>query len=246
MPNSILKENYVFDDSKWVVSLLNTGAKLGGHTLILVEGTISGNKFIGQYDIKATLNPEEKESSIPFFAKNAKGFIHLVEVHEGDSYVRKYQQNSKIIAVDMSKRFEISSSRSWYVLPAKVQEMIDSIKEDMRYVASITEQIENLKDAFFSLDDDKKKNDILLEMQGHYPRYQVAGIDRFFGEIDNNGGHNCATWCIEKLSLCGVVINTQLLGWIKTPPQKLVGPGSDLYDNTIEGLEGVKNNCIIL
>jgi hypothetical protein len=115
MRSSRVKENYEFNTEIWVVSVLNTGSKLGGHAMIVVEGiqrnshSLYDQLFIGQYDIRATLD-EFQDSSL-----NSKGKITEIKCHEGFEYKREYK---------------MYTSKCHYVTPLKAKEMIASIKED--------------------------------------------------------------------------------------------------------------------
>lgn len=111
---SKVKSNYEFDEETWVVSVVNTGDKLPGHAIIVVEGIKlldergAKSAFITQYDIQAALFPNEMQDSV----LNKKGYIKEIRIFE------------------TSRDYKLYQSKSHYALPEKVKDMIASIEAD--------------------------------------------------------------------------------------------------------------------
>ncbi len=114
-----------FSEDVWIVSILNTGDKLLGHSVIVVEGVIRTgpglmNKqlFVGQYDIQAELDEEQKN------LVNKTG--RIVEV-------RCFPSNFPPSASDpmgYTRDYSGFSSHSEIADRGLVERMIKSIRED--------------------------------------------------------------------------------------------------------------------
>jgi len=81
-----------FNEEKWLISIINTGSKSGGHAALVVEGMetdlskpLFPSVFIGQYDIAA--NAEEKQDS----SINTKGYVTKIKVYENEACTRDYE-----------------------------------------------------------------------------------------------------------------------------------------------------------
>jgi hypothetical protein len=97
-----------------VVSLLNTGSKLTGHALIVVEMVKNNIIFVGQYEVKGKYVVDETMGDfVQRTTGNAQGYIAKIEVFENGEYTRDYSGYSH---------------KSWYATPDNVQLMIQSIK----------------------------------------------------------------------------------------------------------------------
>ena len=174
-PNEFSQVNPAFnyDAEEWIVSILNTGEKRGGHAVIVVEGLKTADtssvsmqfsayleKFVGQYDIFAA--PDDTLTS----SFNLKGHICNVECKEDKSVTRAggYQQ---------------FSSKSYKVDAKNALKMIASIKVDH-------EACEQAKRG-----------------EREYPKYQYLGTDhpliQLVGSVED--GHSCASWCARKLEI---------------------------------------------
>lgn len=111
---SKIKKGCYFDKDSWLVSVLNTGDKLSGHSVLVVEGirmnpiTSRNELFVKQYDIQAELYQEQTDFI------NRKGKIVEVRCFEG-----------------YSRELSIYPSRSYNVNPIKAKEMIKSIEQDI-------------------------------------------------------------------------------------------------------------------
>lgn len=151
-----------FNEEVWVVSVLNTGDKLGGHAMIVVEGMqknsgFHSQLFVGQYDILAV--PTENQDAVI----NKKGCITDVRCFEADQCQRSYEEYA---------------SKSYFIDPNEAKKMIISIKKDKEIC-------------------DKAKRG-----EGEYPLYQYVGTIHPLS--DTGMGHNCASWCVEKLKEGGI------------------------------------------
>jgi len=107
-----------FNEKKWLISVVNTGSRFSGHSVLVVEGfkpesdnnqffTQEPKLFIGRYDIIAMIDSEQ-ESSI-----NTKGYIKEVRITEENSYrevlTRDYTKfSSKSYLVDFNRIAKIS------------------------------------------------------------------------------------------------------------------------------------------
>jgi len=117
MPVSKINPTLIFEQTSWFVSVLNTGDKLGGHSMLVIEGveklpdSIYSSLFIGQYDIKAEIYKDD-EAVI-----NSKGYISEVRCFETNKYTRDYSQYP---------------SKTYPIDPESARKMIDSIEEDQK------------------------------------------------------------------------------------------------------------------
>ena len=103
-----------FNEEKWLISIINTGSKSGGHAALVVEGMetdlskpLFPSVFIGQYDIAA--NAEEKQDS----SINTKGYITKIKVYENEECTRDYEKlnypaKSYIVSREQAKRMIIA------------------------------------------------------------------------------------------------------------------------------------------
>lgn len=106
-----------FNNSQWLISILNSGLRFGfGHSMIVVEGVDNNNLFIGQYDIQDEILDENKI--------NPTGVIVEIRCFEEKTYSRDYAS---------------MSSYSYPVTPTQARLMIESIKWDQ----DRTEQAQN-------------------------------------------------------------------------------------------------------
>ena len=185
MPNSAVDPKFQYSDTVWVVSNINTGSKLAGHSVIVVEGikktqednnnnNIFAETFVGQYDIKC------KEYVVQSKSINLQGYIHRVDIHEAKTATREYKQYSH---------------RSYCVTPEKAQEMISAIKEDRQKVDRLKQMIEEGKILEGNIDAQFIKKNGFLE-------YQLAGKSPFLA--DEGAGDNCASWTANKLKIAGI------------------------------------------
>lgn len=88
---SVVKKEYSFNETEWIVSVLNTKERdFGGHSVILVEGLRNGSLFIGRYDVFAAIQAPSDDENPPsvLYATNAKGYISQVRIEETTSYDR--------------------------------------------------------------------------------------------------------------------------------------------------------------
>lgn len=193
MPGAVqksrLKQGKEFDGATWVVSVINSGEKLGGHAVLVVEGllphqetTVSSSSavhaapprvlFVGQYDINAVPDDADQATGSLVSVKNRTGRITKVNMRENDHY-----------AHPKGDEFYQRQSTSFLVLKENVDLMIESIRADH-------EKVEAAKRG-----------------EEEYPKFQQFGskgglLQALFSE--GAGGMNCAEWCIEKLAAGGV------------------------------------------
>lgn len=88
----------IASSTNFIVTALNGGPSLGGHSFIVVEGVQGGERFIGQYDIQADVTQPEQISSIVAALPgplqtvflNRQGSIREVRVYESASHGRNY------------------------------------------------------------------------------------------------------------------------------------------------------------
>lgn len=199
MPQSKVNPTFEFNESKWVVSLINTGDKLGGHAKIIVEGITTesikktenhtffskdnnSNLFVAEYHIMEALEANEqfqenpKYSHIPQFLKNTQ-CKYVIRWTERDYYKE-----------DKGKQYSQSHSQSWYTPPEAVWAMIKDIKEESQRC-------------------DNREQDAEFQYAGKWCLYSY------------NGGHNCTTWAEEKLAIAGVGNGIIKLDSIKAIPE---------------------------
>lgn len=114
MLKSQIQPSWDILEQSWVVSLLNTGSKIGGHAVIVVEGIKNNRIWVGQYDIKAIAVIEKATDLVQSSIGNIPGYINRIDIFERDSYGRDYSQYS---------------AKSWMASPEKIEIMITKIKE---------------------------------------------------------------------------------------------------------------------
>jgi len=115
------------------LSVLNTGNKFSGHSVLVVEGIEGDKLFVGQYDITATIAPpaagdakqDGQATGVINQASiennfNVKGHINKIRCYESENY-----------SIDYSK----FSSKSYRYVPASAaKRMISSIKSDAKRI----------------------------------------------------------------------------------------------------------------
>ena len=184
----------VFDDDLYAVSLLNMGAKLGGHSVIVVEGlrrteAMFPELFVGQYDIRAEALPGQPDGSLA----NVKGYITAVIVRETNEY-------AKTDRYDVEERYRNATSSTWIVPRLEVLKMIADIK-------TRSVEIKALYDA---------------GRYDELPHYQKFGSRA--AKNDHNSAatpaENCTTWCINELKIAGVEIDEPRLNKLFAKPEK--------------------------
>lgn len=129
MPKSVINVNYSFDKDVFVVSVLNIGSKLTGHSVLIVEGIAIENEygffkdslFIGQYDILC--RPYVMQGS----SMNTKGFITDIRMFESHDVKRDYSQYT---------------AKSYYITSQNCKVMLASIQADKAKVERLKNMIE--------------------------------------------------------------------------------------------------------
>ena len=109
---SKVNSSYKIYENLWVVSVINTGSKLSGHSQLVVEGIVQNEPFVKIFDIRAT--PTEARSSF-FNRLNAKGVITKIVIHE------QYKEG---------RDYERYTSKSYYAEPEHVNKTIEAIKAE--------------------------------------------------------------------------------------------------------------------
>lgn len=131
---SRINSKHEFNENFWLISVVNTGNRFKGHSVLVVEGItkISDDNasffnqqlFVGRYDITAELY-EQQDSSI-----NLKGYINEVRIKEGSTY-------EAVLTRDYG---QFSSKTHPPVEYIKVQKMLESIHADKKKVALSLQQ----------------------------------------------------------------------------------------------------------
>jgi len=195
MPTSYVNPDYNFTKDEWYVHILNTEG-LKGHSMIVIEGqrpttlaffesreSTKLEEFVGHYEMSHKILAEEKTN----LGINQRGYFDRINVFEpgGDPVPQ-----SAAYMLYESRDYGQFPSRTIPITYQQAQLIIASIKTDQRRCegANATGRKENL------------------------PPYQVLGKGHWLVELfgDNDDGHNCASWCIEKLQAGGVNIATLL------------------------------------
>jgi len=121
-----------FNENRWVVSVLNSGSKKSGHSIIVIEGLKPkpGNElfnklYIGQFELLAVV-----DDSI-----NPKGYVSEIRCFETNEYNSNHDRYKKM------------QSRSWIVLATDALTIIQSIKQDIQKL----ENNERIEYQFFPL-----------------------------------------------------------------------------------------------
>jgi hypothetical protein len=208
MPQSKVNARYEFSKTKWVVSLLNAGSPLGGHSFIVVEGlrtAASGEDelFVGKYEIFADMKDGYPE------LQNLKGYITEVKVREGNVY------STDPARYDAERIYGATSSRSSYVMPAAAQAMIDTIKADKARTDTVMAE-------FYDAHARGDTTPFLTmpHITSRLMPYQSAGSKRICARDE---GHNCTTWAEEKLAICDLAPGNHVLDSIKAMPETHAG-----------------------
>lgn len=185
MKTSKINSQFQFGEEIWCVSVINTGVKLGGHSVLVVEGLKRGVKnfpelFVGQYDIRArTFSPPKS------VLENAKGLLTEVRCFEENEYKRNYSEYK---------------GKSYLVTPNNVNQMIASIKADKEKVDKFMQELNKIEVEDAHNQDEKLT--ALFSKEENYLKYQQLGKHSVF--TDPQEGDNCAGWCNEKLAVAGV------------------------------------------
>ena len=111
--NSCVKEGWDYTEGKWIVSLLNTGGKLSGHAVIVVERVESAIPSVSQYDLKSKMIVDETYGdTVQRTTGNAQGYIAEIRV-----------------IPNITRDYKNYPGKCWYAEPADVKKMIDSIEK---------------------------------------------------------------------------------------------------------------------
>ena len=170
MPKSRVTTDYEFNEEEWVVSVLNSGSAIEGHSVLVVEGMDNGHLFVGHYDINAKI------------ITGGKGVITRINCNESDSYLFEY------------KEFTRKSYR--YIPKGKVREMISSIRADAKAVQeakagegpSLRYQLFGKNSTLSNLDDGHNCASWVQE------KLSIAGIDH--GNKKSKPEVIASSWCI--------------------------------------------------
>jgi len=180
MGKSIINNEFEYDEQTWIVTVLNTGSKFGGHSIIVVEGLKTNSihnrveNFIGQYDIKFT------KYAIQDSSFNTKGYVSSVDIFENTKSERHYGDHT---------------AKSYCVDAGKAQEMILSIKKDQDKIHQLNAMITNGSVAQDAIDS------VFIKQYG-FLEYQLIGKSSVLA--DEGAGDNCAGWTLAKLAVAGI------------------------------------------
>lgn len=180
MPNSLITPKMEYTETTWIVSHVNLGGMIPGHSALLIEGVLPGGRmYIAQMDMTAVILGEGSAMSRTSVGSltNQKGVIREVRVFESETPGRDYTE---------------CSGASHYITPAKAREMIENIKTQQREVAGFWARHES----------DIPPTDIEIQAFVDKHKYQTYGKHLFFGK--KGGGINCTEWCNDKLRTVGV------------------------------------------
>lgn len=203
MTKSVINPKFEFDSKTWVISVINTGGVLNGHSVLLVEGMkrTQGSSmfpeeklFVGQYDIfAATVDhpgvPDMEEQ------KGLSDYLSSINQDEGSlGKLKPLLKNQKGVIVkirtfpekltDDSKGYtrdysaHLHKTRTYYAKADKAQIMLESI---YRQAAEIKEIV--ARQDFAAL-----------------PKYQLYGNHHPFTDSADDG-INCANFCYENMAL---------------------------------------------
>jgi len=180
--NAHCEEDY--NEQYWLISIINTGDKSGGHAALVVEGMESNppnfflKNFIGQYDIAA--NAEEQQSN----SLNTKGYITKIKCFEDEQNKRDYEQAHY-------------PARTYKVPRDKARAMIAAIKRDAEYTRLAMENMDKEKHGDVNYHRDATTGEIIRPFSFQYLG-STHPLVKFFGNADD--GNNCAGWCLAKLT----------------------------------------------
>lgn len=118
---SRINSAYEFKEDLWVISLINTGTILGGHSKIVIEGIKENSLYI--VECHAMVIPDENEdneSSLPQAFRNTKGTLRPL-ISEKDNY----KDEQKLT------QYSTSTSTSYYIAPANADLIINEVKKQI-------------------------------------------------------------------------------------------------------------------
>jgi hypothetical protein len=193
MPVSYVNPEYVFTKDDWYIHILNTEGTRG-HSVIVIEGMkpatpaflenkgrVRLEEFVGQYEMSHKVLDEKRKN----LGINRRGYFDRINVFEpGMTSI------PTSIAYLLYERRDYGQypSRTIPISYVQAQLIIASIKADQ------------------SQCDDARASGRVED----FPLYQALGNGHWLIELfgDNNDGHNCASWCIEKLKAGGINLDT--------------------------------------
>ncbi len=191
MPNSVINPKMEYNETTWVVSHVNLGGLIPGHSAIIIEGVLSPDlhaSFLGtgsrrpgvyfaQTDITALVLGKQSslsESSIGSIT-NQTGVIREVRLFQ---YTKR--------------DYSACSGVSHYASSQRVISLIENIEREKSVVDEFWQGLEI---------GDHPSIDQINDFIKAYP-YQTYGNHLFFGKA--NKGINCTEWCNIKLKELGI------------------------------------------
>ncbi len=191
MPNSVITPKMEYNETTWVVSHVNLGGLIPGHSAIIIEGVLSpalhtsflstGSRrpgvYIAQTDITALVLGKQSslsESSVSSIT-NQTGVIREVRLFQ-------YTERD----------YSACSGVSHYVNSQRVINLIESIEREKSVVAEFWQR--------FDMGDQPSVDQINAFIKAN--PYQTYGNHLFFGKTSK--GINCTEWCNIKLKELGI------------------------------------------
>ena len=220
MPLSqVAKEpNYNFDNKNWVVSLIATGTKIGGHAKIIVEGVNDSQEwlenkndnpnrsttYVAEYHIIPDANPELANATIPPALRNTQarfGVFYTERPEYKQNKGSQYQQAT-------SRSYCISKDRAMAMIRAIKREKLeaDHLAKDYQYAGRyrwvggngghncVTWAEEKL--AIAEINSLSLPKDVVKAI----PTKHAHSLTKLFDGTKEEGGHNrYSTWCQPKV-----------------------------------------------
>lgn len=192
MPSSVITPKMEYNETTWIVSHVNLGSILPGHSAIVIEGILSrdlhdsfisknakrkAGVYIVQTDIKAIVLGKQSsfaETSIGSVV-NQTGAIREVRLFEYTP--RNYAECSGI---------------SHYVNSQRVIQLIEEIEREKAVVDDFWQRAE--------IGPEPTREEVEAFIKAN--PYQTYGNHLFFG--NSKKGINCTEWCNSKLRILGV------------------------------------------
>jgi ankyrin repeat protein len=209
---------YEYNRDIWVVSLVvYSPTEKSSHTKIVIEGlTDAGIFYYNESHIGTRVDSAEFESCLtPLGLSNIQGKYFVI------------CNNYSAYSDEKLAQYAEGTKRSWSISRERALAMISEIKRQEAEVNEILRQSRQLVA--------EERHVEAVEMLETLPNYQYAGKAR--GELmGGNNGHNCLTWCEEKLTFADIHPVSALFDGIKAAPKKHTHPFKGKGDGTVQDI----------
>lgn len=210
---------YEYNQDVWIVSLLvSSPTKKGEHARIIIEGvTDEGEFFYNESHIHSILDARKLNS-----ISTQVGLVN----HEGTYTIISTDYNS--YREDKMAEYTEGKKISWCIRKERAECILREVQREKEHISNMLQEINQLAH--------DGRLEEAQQLQKKLPKYQYSG-DRQLKFLGGNGGHNCVTWCQEKLSFADIDAISAPLDALKASPKKQVHPLKKIRDNTKEDIQ---------